>query len=161
MTVVDLTKAFDTVVMDSTKSWSSLAVHLDMIAMVRLFHDGMPARVQHGGEFPEPFEVTIGETWLYYGATMFSMMFSAMLMNAIQNSDTGFPFRYRFDGNICNLRRLQAKTKVQTDVLDELLYADDIDKNASSEAKPDRKTSITVLKSIHEHDRKHHAEQCW
>ena len=39
------------------------------------------------------------------------------------------------DGNIFNLRRLQAKTKVQTDVLDELLYADDMGKNASSEAK--------------------------
>ena len=34
------------------------------------------------------------------------------------------------DGNIFNLRMLQAKTKVQTDVLDELLY-----KNASSEGK--------------------------
>ena len=45
-----------------------------------------------------------------------------MLMDAFQNSDTGFPFRFRFDGNIFNLRRLQAKTKVQTDVLDELLY---------------------------------------
>ena len=30
---------------------------------------------------------------------------------------------------------LQAKTKVHTDVLDELLYAHDMDKNASSEAK--------------------------
>ena len=53
------------------------------------------------------------------------MMFSAMLMYAFQDSDTGFPMRYRFDGNIFNFRRLQAKTKVQTDVLDELLYADD------------------------------------
>ena len=35
--------------------------------------------------------------------------------------------------NIFNLRRLQAKTKVQTDVLDELLYA-----NNSSEAKMQR-----------------------
>ena len=33
---------------------------------------------------------------------------------------------------------LQAKTKVQTDVLDKLLYADDMDKNASSEAKMQR-----------------------
>ena len=70
--------------------------------------------------------------------TLFSMMFSAMLMDAFQDSDTGFPIRYRFDGNIFNLRRLQAKTKVQTDVLDELLYADDMDKNASSEAKMQR-----------------------
>ena len=63
---------------------------------------------------------------------------SAMLMDAFQDSDTGFPIRYRFDGNIFNLRRLQAKTNVQTGVLDELLYADDMDKNASSEAKMQR-----------------------
>ena len=33
---------------------------------------------------------------------------------------------------------MQDKTKVQTDVLDELLYADDMDKNASSETKMQR-----------------------
>ena len=59
--------------------------------------------------------------------TLFRMVFSAMLMDAFQDSDIGFPIRCRFDGNIFNLRRLQAKTKVQTDVLDELLYADDKD----------------------------------
>ena len=36
---------------------------------------------------------------------------------------------------ILNPRRLQAKTKVQIDVLDELLYADDIVKNSNSEEK--------------------------
>ena len=70
--------------------------------------------------------------------TLFSMMFSVMLMDAFQDSGTGFPIRYRFGGNIFNLRGLLAKTKVQTDVLDELLYADDVDKNASSEAKIQR-----------------------
>ena len=70
--------------------------------------------------------------------TLFSMMFSAMLMDAYQDSDTGFAIRYRFDGNIFNLGRLQAKTEAQTDVLDELLYADVMDKNASSEAKIQR-----------------------
>ena len=109
------------------------------IAMVRQFHDGMQARVQNDGEFSEPFEVTNGvKQGCVLAPTLFSMMFSAMLMDAFQDSDTGFPIRYRFDGNIFNLRRLQAKTKVQTDVLDELLYADDMDKNANTEAKMQR-----------------------
>ena len=34
-----------------------------------------------------------------------------------QDSDTGFPIRYRLDVNLFNLRKLEAKTKVQTDVL--------------------------------------------
>ena len=103
-------------------------------ARVRQFHDDMQARVQN--EFSEPFEVTNGVKQVCVMApTLFSMMFSAMLMDTFQDSDTGFPIRYRFDGNILNPRRLQAKTKVQTDVLDELLYADDIGKNSNSEAK--------------------------
>ena len=55
----------------------------------------------------------------------------AEVMDAFQDSDrpTGFTIRYRF-----NLKRLQAKTKVQTDLQAELLYADDMDKNASLEA---------------------------
>ena len=71
-------------------------------------------------------------------STLFSMMFSVMPMDAFQDSDTGFPIRYRFDGTMFNLRRLQAKTKVQTDRLDELVYADVMDKSASSEAKMQR-----------------------
>ena len=49
------------------------------IAMVRQFYDGMQARVQNDGEFSENFEVTNGV-----------------------DSDTVFPIRYRFDGNIFN-----------------------------------------------------------
>ena len=95
--------------------------------------------MQNDGEFSEPFEVTNGvKQGCVLAPTLFSMMFSAMLMGAFQDSDTGFPIRYRFDGNIFNLRRFQAKTKVQTDVLDELLYADDMDKNANTEAKMQR-----------------------
>ena len=108
------------------------------IAMVRKFHDAIQTRVQNDGEFSEPFEVMNGVMGCVMAATLFSMMFSDMLMDAFQDSDTGFPVRYRFDGNILNLRRFQAKSKVQTDVIDELLYADDMNKNASSEAKTQR-----------------------
>ena len=67
--------------------------------------------------------------------TLFSMMFSAMLTDAFQDVDAGFPIRYRFDGKLLNLRSLKAKSKVQTDVVDKLLYADDLTENAKSEEK--------------------------
>ena len=138
---VDLTKAFDTVSRDGLwKIMVKFGCPPRFIAMVWQFHDGMQARVQNDGEFSEPFEVTNG---VIQGCVMvpilFSMMFSAILMDAFQDSGTGFPIWYRFDGDMFNLRRLQAKTKVQTDVLDELLYADDMDKNANSEAKMQKK----------------------
>ena len=62
-------------------------------------------------------------------------MFSAMLTDAFQDDDNGIPIRYRFDGKLFNLRRLQAKFKVQTEVLDEFLSADDMAKGAPTEKK--------------------------
>ena len=63
------------------------------------------------------------------------MMFSAMLTYAFQDCYAGFSIRYRFDGKLFNIRRLQAKSKVQRDVLDKLLYADDLAENAKLETK--------------------------
>ena len=78
------------IVMDSRKSWPSLAVH-PFTAMVWQFHYGMQARVQNDGEFSEPFEVTNGvKQGCVMAPTLFSMMFFAMLMDAFQDSDTGF-----------------------------------------------------------------------
>ena len=75
--------------------------------MVRQFHDGMQARVQNDGEYSEPFPVTNGvKQGCVMTPTLFSMMFSAMLTDAFQDVDAGFPIRYRFDGKILNLRRL-------------------------------------------------------
>ena len=76
------------------------------IAMVRQFHDGMQARVQNDGEYSEPFLVTNGVKQGYVMApTLCSMMFSAMLTDAFQDVDAGFPIRYRFDDKLLNLRR--------------------------------------------------------
>ena len=104
--------------------------------MVRQFHDGMLARVQNDGEISDPFPVTNGATQgCVQAPTLFSMMFSAMLTAAFQDGDNGIPIRYRFEGKLFNLGRLQAKSKVQTEVLDEFLFADDMAKGAPTEKK--------------------------
>ena len=66
---------------------------------------------------------------------LFSMMFSAMLTDSFQNVDAGFLIRYRFDGKLLNLSRLQAESKVQTDMVDQLLYADDLAENQRKNAR--------------------------
>ena len=104
--------------------------------MVRQFHDGMLAWVQNDDEFSDPFPVTNGvKQGCVLASTLFSTMFSAMLTAAFQDGDNGIAIRYHFDGKLLNLRRLQAKSKVQTEVLDEFLFADDMAKGAPTEDK--------------------------
>ena len=81
------------------------------IAMVWQFHDGLQSRVQNDREYSEPFPVTNGvKQGCVMAPTLFSMMFSAMLKDAFQDVNPGFPIRYRFNGKLLNLRRLQAKS---------------------------------------------------
>ena len=89
-------------------------------------------RVQNDGQFSDPFPVTNGvKQGCVLASTLFSMMFSAMLKDAFQDGDNDIPIRYRFDGKLFNRRRLQAKSKVQT----EFLFADDMAKGAPTEEK--------------------------
>ena len=137
MTFVDLTKAFVTVSREGLwKIMAKFGCPAKFIAMVRQFHDGMLARVQNDGEFSDLFPVTNGvKQGCVLASTLFSMMFSAMLTDAFQDGDNGIPIRFRFDGKLFNLRRLQAKSKVQTEVLDEFLFANDMTKGAPKEEK--------------------------
>ena len=88
--------------------------------------------VQTDGEFSDPFPMTNG---VKQGCVLFTMMLTAMFIDAFQDGDNGIPIRYCFDGKLYNLKRLQAKLKVQTEVLDEFLFADDLAKGAPTEEK--------------------------
>ena len=79
--------------------------------------------------------MTFVKQWCVLASTLFSMMFSAMVTNAFQGGGNGIHIRYPFDGKLFNLRRLQAKSNVQTQVLDEFLFADDMAKGAPTEEK--------------------------
>ena len=69
-----------------------------------------------------------------YVPTLFRIMFSAMLLNAFSGSDNGIDIRYRTDGFVFNLRKLQVKTKVKTDIVNEFLFVDDCTLNATIKA---------------------------
>ena len=110
------------------------------INMVRQLHDGMLARVLDDGESSDAFPVTNGvKQGCVLAPTLFSMMFSAMLSDAFRDDmETSMKIRFRTDGNIFNLRRLQAKTKVKEDAVRDFLFADDCALNAASEAQMQR-----------------------
>ena len=133
-TFVYLTKAFDTVSRNVLWSiMSKFGCPDKFITLVRQFHDGMQAQVLDQGESSTPFPVTNGvKQGCVLAPTLFSMMFTAMLSDAFQDSDPGINIRCRTDGRLFNLRRLQTKTKVLFDKVRDFLFADDCALNAGS-----------------------------
>ena len=92
------------------------------------------ARVQDDGNESEPFLVSNGvKQGCVLAPTLFSLMFSAMLTDAFTDTDMAIGIKYRMDGSIFNIRRLQAKTKVKTDTINDFLFADDCILNSTSE----------------------------
>ena len=136
-TFVDLTKAFDTVSREGL--WQIMAKFGcpdTFISIVRQFHDGMMVSVQNNGDYSDEFAVTNGvKQGCVLAPTLFSMMFSAMLIDAYKDTSYGVNLRYRYDGGgLFNQARLKAKTKVESFSARDFLFADDCALNASSEA---------------------------
>ena len=135
-TPVDLTKAFNIVSRDGL--WRIMAKYgcpEKFITIVRQFHDGMYGRVQDERESSVAFLVTNGvKQGCVLATTLFFLMFSAMLFSAFSGSYNGSDVRCYSDGFVFNFRRLLAKTKVKTDIVNEFLFADDGALNATTKA---------------------------
>ncbi|KAL8614142.1 hypothetical protein ACOMHN_026359 [Nucella lapillus] len=109
---VDLTKAFDTV--SRPGLWNILpriGIPPKMVKIIKCFHDGMNARLVNSSE-KDGFPVTNGvKQRCVVAPTLFSFLFSMMLLSAFKDSDPGIQITYRTDGGILNTQRLKAKTK--------------------------------------------------
>ncbi|VDM05550.1 unnamed protein product [Schistocephalus solidus] len=111
--------------------------------MVRQLHDGMTARVTDNGTVSEAFAVTNGvKQGCVLAPTLFSLMFSAMLMDAYRDEQPGIRIAYRTDGRLLNSRRMQAPTRVSTTTVHDLLFADDCVLNTVTEE--DMQRSVVV-----------------
>nr|VZI51237.1 unnamed protein product [Spirometra erinaceieuropaei] len=79
-------------------------------------HDGMTECVTVNGVVPEALAVT-------NALTLFSLMFSAMLMDAYRDERPGIRVAYRMDGHILNYRRMHFQSRVSPTTVHELLFA--------------------------------------
>ncbi|BHF77163.1 hypothetical protein SprV_0502026600 [Sparganum proliferum] len=139
-TFVDLTKAFDTV--NREKLWKIMQTFGcpdRFTQMVRQLHDGMMARVTDNGAVSEAFAVTNGvKQGCVLAPTLFSLMFSAMLMDAYRDEHPGIRIAYRTDGHLLNQRRMHFQSRVFTTTVHELHFADDCALNTTSEEERQR-----------------------
>nr|VZI52010.1 unnamed protein product [Spirometra erinaceieuropaei] len=126
-TFVDLTKAFDTVNREGLrKTMQKFGCPERFTQMVRQLHDGMMARVTENGAVSEAIAVTNGvKQGCVLAPTLFSLMFSVMLMDAYRDERPGIRIAYRTDGHLLNQRRMYFQSRVSTTTVHELLFADD------------------------------------
>ncbi|BHF83751.1 hypothetical protein SprV_0902689700 [Sparganum proliferum] len=91
-TFVDLTKAFETANCEGLwKLMQKFGCPEQFTQMLRQLHDGMTARVTDNGAVSEAFAVTNGvKQRCVLAPTLFSLMFSAMLMDAYRDERLGF-----------------------------------------------------------------------
>ncbi|BHF76209.1 hypothetical protein SprV_0501930700 [Sparganum proliferum] len=143
-TFVDLTKAFDTVNREGLwKIMQKFGCPERFIQMVRQLHDGMMARVTDNGAVSEAFAVTNGvKQGCVLAPTLFSLMFSAMLMDAYRDERPGIRIAYRTDGQLLNQRRMHFQSRVSTTMVHDLLFADDCALNTTSEEEMQRSMDL-------------------
>ncbi|VDM02210.1 unnamed protein product [Schistocephalus solidus] len=102
--------------------------------MVRQLHDGMTARVTNNETISELFAVTKGvKQGCVLAPTLFSFLFSAILIDAYPVKQPGIRIAYITDGHLLNSRRMQASTHVSTTTVHDLLFADDCTLNTVTE----------------------------
>ncbi|XP_072041153.1 uncharacterized protein [Amphiura filiformis] len=112
--------------------------------MIIQLHEIQLGQVRLNNDLTEPFPITNGvKQGCVLAPTLFSIFFSMMLHQATVDldDDDGIYIRYRTDGSLFNLRRLQARTKTMDLLVRELLFADDAALVAHTESSMQRITS--------------------
>lgn len=125
---VDLEKAFDSVPREAL--WvvlGRLGCTEKFVRLLRLLHDDMQCCVAVDGEQTEFFPVTCGvKQGCVLAPTLFALYFAVVVREVLQTIPQGVRIRFRTDGNLFNLARLKARTKVSHALISEIMYADDL-----------------------------------
>ena len=102
--------------------------------MITSFHDDMNGSYQFDGSSSDPFPIKNGvKQGFVLAPTLFGVFFSLLLCYAFRESEDGIFLHTRSDGNLFNLARFRAKTKVRRVLTREMLFADDAALTAHTE----------------------------
>ncbi|BHF80222.1 hypothetical protein SprV_0702334600 [Sparganum proliferum] len=94
----------------------------------------MMARVTDNGTVSEASAVTNGvKQACVLAPTLFSLIFSVMLMDAYRDKRRGIHIAYRTDGHLLNQQRMHFQSRVFKNTVHYLLFTDDCDLNTTSE----------------------------
>ncbi|BHF58771.1 hypothetical protein SprV_0100172600 [Sparganum proliferum] len=111
--------------------------------MVRQLHDGMMAHVTDNGTVSEAFAVTDGvKLGCVLAPTLFSLMLSAMMMDAYRDRHSGIRVAHKTDDHHLNQRHMHFQSRVSTTTVYERPFADDHAPNATSEGDMQRKMDL-------------------
>ena len=104
-----------------------------LLRMIVCFYESTQGSVQYNGSFPDPFPIKCRvKQGCILAPTLFSI-FSLLLSYAFRQSEDGVYLHTRSDGNLFNLARLHAKTKVRRVLIREMLFTDDAALTAHTE----------------------------
>ena len=124
---IDFRKVFDTV--DRQLLWKVLGAFScppRLVKIVREFHDGTKGRVSVGNDESEEIRVSHGtKQGCVLAPALFSIFLSVVLLVLHIETSEGIYIRHRTSGGLFNLSRLKAVTKTNTELIRELLFADD------------------------------------
>ncbi|KAI8490084.1 hypothetical protein Bbelb_321540 [Branchiostoma belcheri] len=129
MVFIDLTKAFDTV--NRPLLWEVLkrfGCPNRFLTVLKALHEGAMVRVLGSGSKSDPFQVCTGvRQGCVIAPVIFNLFLAAVMLAAKKriNPEDCISLTYRLDGNLFNLRRLKAHTRVTHEEVLELQYADD------------------------------------
>jgi len=112
--------------------------------MIIQLHEHQSSQVRLENDLSEPFPIINGvKQGCVLAPTLLTIFFSMMLNQATADlyTEDGIYIRYRLDGSLFNLRRLQARTKIKEQLIMELLFADDAALVAHTETSLQRLTT--------------------
>ena len=124
---IDLTKAFDLVSRTGLfQLLKKIGCPPQLLSITTSFHENMKGTVSFDGETSESFDIKSGvKQGCVLAPTLFGIFFSMLLDFAFKKLEDGIFLHTRSDGNLFNLARLKARSKVRTVLIRELLFADD------------------------------------